>query len=164
MKFAYMAEKGSVVICVAKFCSQGRQGIAASVGLGASDILELDRFCIHNKHNEANLGSFLMSKFIKKVKKDYPQVKAIVSFADPAHGHHGGLYQASNWKLVGKTSSSYYYEAPDGGTIKKKAFYNFLKKHTKPQGMSEAQIAREMGLQKVKTPPKWKYLYSFDRS
>lgn len=29
----------------------------------------------------------------------------IVSFADPTHGHHGGIYQAASWKYAGRRES-----------------------------------------------------------
>jgi len=30
-------------------------------------------------------------------------VRLVVSYADPAHGHHGGIYQAGNWVYLGRT-------------------------------------------------------------
>jgi hypothetical protein len=35
-----------------------------------------------------------------------PRLRLVVSFADPAHGHVGAIYQASNWLYTGKTSAS----------------------------------------------------------
>ena len=41
---------------------------------------------------------------IKFLKKKCPELKLIVSFADPQYGHHGGIYQATNWLYVGDTA------------------------------------------------------------
>lgn len=37
------------------------------------------------------------------IKKRYPKLKMIVSFADMNQNHHGGIYQASNWIYTGST-------------------------------------------------------------
>lgn len=150
------------VIGICKFSTQGRQGTASSLGIDKSELLELDRFCIHEDAHIQNLGSYLMSRYIKAIKVEFPELKALVSFADPAHGHDGTLYKASNWKFIGKTSPSYHYISPnDGKIIKKKSFYNHIKKHGLNEGMSESRIAIIMGLVKVLTPPKLKFAYFF---
>lgn len=33
-----------------------------------------------------------------------PGLRLVVSFADPAQGHHGGIYQAGNWIYTGMSS------------------------------------------------------------
>jgi hypothetical protein len=157
-KVIYAAKAGEIVIGVAKFCSQGRQGTAGTIKLQQNEILELDRFCIHDQYHEKNLGSFLMSRYLKKIRKEHPTIKAIVSFADPAHGHDGTLYKASNWTELGETTKSYYYELPDGKIIKKRSFYNHIKKHRMNVSMSESEVAKAMGLTKVATPPKKKFV------
>ena len=35
------------------------------------------------------------------LQKSNPGLKLVVSFADPDHGHHGGIYQAGNWIYCG---------------------------------------------------------------
>jgi hypothetical protein len=51
---------------------------------------------------------------IKFLKQKSPELKLIVSFADPSEGHHGGIYQAGNWVYCGDTSKSTEYVGPDG--------------------------------------------------
>jgi len=48
------------------------------------------------------------------LKQNSPQLKLIVSFADPSEGHHGGIYQAGNWIYTGRQPSSVEYIGPDG--------------------------------------------------
>jgi hypothetical protein len=40
------------------------------------------------------------------LKQNSPNLQLIVSFADPQYGHHGGIYQATNWIYSGDTASS----------------------------------------------------------
>lgn len=160
-KSIYAATNGNRIISVAKFCSQGRQGTAKAIGLEAQDILELDRFCIHDEHHDKNLGSYLMSRYLKRLKKDHSSLKAVVSFADPEQGHDGTLYKASNWKEMGKTSSSYYYISPKGDIIKKRTFYYQVRPQMAEFGLSESQVAEALGFQKKKTLPKSKFVYFF---
>jgi hypothetical protein len=43
------------------------------------------------------------------LKRNSPELKLIVSFADPQYGHHGGIYQAGNWIYCGDTAPSVEY-------------------------------------------------------
>lgn len=47
--------------------------------------------------------SRIMTLALKFLKKNSPTLKMIVSYADPEQGHHGGVYQATNWVYTGKT-------------------------------------------------------------
>lgn len=58
--------------------------------------------------------SKILSIAIKFLKKNSPDLKLIVSFADPNEGHHGGIYQATNWIYTGKSAKSYKYIDKNG--------------------------------------------------
>lgn len=45
--------------------------------------------------------SRVVSIAIKFLKKQSPGLRIVISFADPNHGHHGGIYQAGNWLYSG---------------------------------------------------------------
>jgi len=51
----------------------------------------------------ANSETFLIGKAVKYIRKNHPQVKMLVSYADPSAGHSGVIYKAANWKPDGKT-------------------------------------------------------------
>jgi GNAT superfamily N-acetyltransferase len=154
-RVVYSAIKDDQIIAIAKFASPIRQGIAASVGVKHGQVLELDRFCIHPDYQEKNLASHLMSRVIRKLKLDFPNVLKLVSFADPAAGHVGTIYRASNWKEVGKTSPSYYYEDLEGNQINKKTLYN----KARLRGFKEREYAEQLGLKKIRLPRKLKFVY-----
>jgi len=40
---------------------------------------------------------------LRKLKKHAKGLKLVVSYADFNQGHHGGIYQATNWIYVGGT-------------------------------------------------------------
>lgn len=43
---------------------------------------------------------------IKILRKTYPGLRLVVSFADPEQGHHGGIYQAGGWLFSGNSQPS----------------------------------------------------------
>jgi hypothetical protein len=56
-----------------------------------------------------NIESFMISQSIKYLQKNYPQIKVLVSFADPAQGHLGIIYQATNWIYTGKGKGEFFF-------------------------------------------------------
>ena len=61
-------------------------------------VYELNRLCI-NDGLEKNTLSFFISKCFKLIDQNL----IIVSYADTSQGHHGYIYQATNWIYTGKT-------------------------------------------------------------
>ena len=58
--------------------------------------------------------SWFIGKCIKLLKKDRPQTRAIISFADTTQGHEGTIYKATNFKYMGKTAKTTFYEDETG--------------------------------------------------
>lgn len=50
--------------------------------------------------------SKILSVCFSIIKKAFPRLRLIVSFADPEQGHIGAIYQAGNWLYSGKTQAS----------------------------------------------------------
>ena len=150
----YGAWLKNTLVGVAKFAPPVRQGIASSLGISDHELLELDRFCIHPAYHAKNFASFFMAKVIKQI-ANRPEIRKLVSFADPRFGHVGTIYQASNWVKVGMTSRSYYYEDADKREINKKTLYEFAK----TRNLTERKCAEALGYKKVHTPPKIKFVY-----
>lgn len=53
--------------------------------------------------------SQVLAKAIKFLKMKCPEMKLIISYADIEQGHHGGIYQATNWIYEGKSVESRYF-------------------------------------------------------
>jgi len=63
--------------------------------------LELNRLCV--EQGDKNITSFLVSKSLSLINKPC----LIVSYADTAQGHHGYIYQATNWIYTGLSKEQY---------------------------------------------------------
>lgn len=67
-------------------------------GLRREEVCELVRVAL-NVHKTP--VSRMMSISLKFLKNNAPNLKIVVSFADPSQGHYGGIYQANNWVYTG---------------------------------------------------------------
>jgi hypothetical protein len=63
---------------------------------GVSRAWELARLFIEDEE-PINTESFFISRAIQWVQKNRPDIQLLVSYADPAVGHQGVIYKASNW-------------------------------------------------------------------
>jgi len=81
-------------------------GAAISVSSTHQSVLGLSRFCLVENRPE-NAGSFLISQGIKLLDKRW---QTLLTYADTALNHDGGLYRAANWnydKLTNKNPMFY---------------------------------------------------------
>ena len=76
----------------------GVQKIGKSLGCGDFGTAELSRIAL--KQHDAQV-SRIISIAVKILHKAQPGLKLIVTYADPAAGHHGGIYQGAGWIYVG---------------------------------------------------------------
>ena len=68
--------------------------------LTTKNILELTRLFIHDGYGK-NIESYVISQSFKWLKKNAPDIKVLISYADPEQNHAGGIYQATNWLYQG---------------------------------------------------------------
>lgn len=73
--------------------------IGSPYGLTINQCVELTRIALIKTH--VTPVSKIVKIALSFVKKSQPGIKLIVSYADQAQGHHGGIYQAGNWIYVG---------------------------------------------------------------
>ena len=103
--------------------------------------------------NHKNTVSKIVSYTLKKLKKDYPNLKAIISYADPERDHKGKIYQAMNWYYIGKTKPQIiYYE--NGKAIHSKTINDRVR---------IGKISKNHNLKSRKQEGKHKYVYLFDK-
>jgi hypothetical protein len=69
-----------------------------------SKVLELRRLVLLDEA-ERNSESRVVGRCLRWVKQNLPEVEIVVSYADPAHGHSGTIYRASNFKYLGETAA-----------------------------------------------------------
>lgn len=103
---AYGIFKNDELECVIVYGQPSGKFLAQSIWDGGNEqeCLELLRLFSFDRCPK-NIESWSISKSIKELKKDMPQVKVLVSYADGSAGHVGYIYQASSWSYVGKGSS-----------------------------------------------------------
>ena len=61
-----------------------------------NEVLELTRLWIADDYGQ-NIESWFIGQSFRFIKNNYPQVKCLISYADPNVGHQGSIYQATNW-------------------------------------------------------------------
>ena len=72
--------------------------LSKAYGISMTECCELTRVALRT---HATPVSRIVAIAIKKLVAFCPGVRLIVSFADTAQGHHGGIYQAGNWIYSG---------------------------------------------------------------
>jgi len=70
-------------------------------GLDQTELCELVRVALHHHENPVTK---IVSVAIRLLRKHSPGLRMIISFADPSHGHVGGIYQGGNWIYSGPSS------------------------------------------------------------
>lgn len=87
-----------VIIFSLGACAQ----IGRPFGLEMTQVCELTRVAL-TKH-ECQVSQVL-AKAIQMLRDTNPGLQLIVSYADANQGHHGGIYQATNWIYIGDYSN-----------------------------------------------------------
>lgn len=124
----------------------GRGGGSYNNNLSIFQLIELNRLVV-NSLNIKNILSFFVSKSIKLL----PKPMAIISYADPNNGHHGYIYQATNWIYTGLSSAEYVFEK-NGKLWHKKGLYN-------KYGQNGIEFLASKGYSAKKQEGKHRYYY-----
>lgn len=89
--------KGAIV-----FAMGSNKNIGKPYGLKNVQTCELTRIALR-KHDAP--VSRMISIAIRMLKRKYPDLRLIVSYADSNQGHFGGIYKATNWIYEGEFAS-----------------------------------------------------------
>jgi len=79
---------------------------------GGYDVLELSRL-VTKDNMPKNTLSFFVSRCLKRL----PTPCVVIAYSDPNFGHHGYIYQATNWVYTGKGNPSQLYKNKKTGKI-----------------------------------------------
>jgi hypothetical protein len=77
--------------------------LGTKYGLKQDEVCELLRIALTKHITSVSKVMAIAFKFLKKTN---PNLMMIVSFADPSQGHHGGVYQATNWIYSGASEKT----------------------------------------------------------
>ncbi len=81
-----------------------------------NETLELKRLFIDDLGIK-NLESFVIGQSLKLLKRDEPQIKVVITFADDTQGHKGIIYQATNAIYLGSGNGKHKYIYIIGGDV-----------------------------------------------
>jgi hypothetical protein len=73
--------------------------IGSPYALTINECVELTRIALKPEHKSA--VSRIVRLALMFLSNSQPKLRLVVSYADQAQGHHGGVYQAGNWVYVG---------------------------------------------------------------
>lgn len=134
--------------------SGGATKWAPRVGLVQTEMAELARVALRRGHQTP--VSRILAIAVKMLRKQSPALRLLVSYADPAQGHHGGIYQAAGWLYGGKSTASPQWLTPDGRQMHTRALAATQFGHVRTGGL------RTSDCQRVDQPAKHKYFFPFD--
>lgn len=113
--------------------------------LGGFQCIELNRLCVN-----ANLPANALSFFVASCLKMLPAPKIVISYADTGAGHHGYIYQATNWIYTGLSGGDYEF-IKNGNQYHRKTLFDMF-------GSGNLTNAVANGFQVVKVAPKHRYM------
>lgn len=116
-----------------------------ALGLDQTEVCEMTRVALRSHSAPV---SQIVSSALRQLSNSSPGLRAVVSFADPKEGHHGGIYQAGNWIYTGESNevTEYYI---NGRWQHTRNAYHHPKRPTAPKRTS---------------PGKFRYIYPLDRA
>jgi len=115
------------------------------------DVCELERVALREHETPV---SRIIKIAMAMLRKQSPDIKAIVSFADMRQNHHGGIYQAGGWFYMGMTAPSIVYTDGKREYHERVVSVSGLKKH-----YGKYHPCMKKGdLKQLKLPPKHIYL------
>lgn len=103
-------EDSEFIGCVL-FARGAAQNLLKPYGLKATQGGELVRVALSAHKSPV---SRIMAIALRMLKKQQPSLRLLVSFADPAQGHNGGIYQATGWIYAGTSPPSSMYRDAGG--------------------------------------------------
>ncbi len=97
-------ESGAFIGVVVFGVGGGNSTSGKKYGLSAvGDVCELVRIALKT---HATPVSRIVALALKFLARSNPNLRLVISFADTAQNHHGGIYQAGNWIYTGLTESN----------------------------------------------------------
>ena len=98
-------------IGVVLFSRGAARRCADPFGIEMSEMAELTRVALAS--HDAPV-SRVVSIAVRLLRQRCPGLRLLVSYADPAQEHHGGIYQAMGWTYLGQQPGTTEYIGPDG--------------------------------------------------
>ena len=125
------------------------------LGWEGGTVWELSRLWAPDGHRPSLLTEAISAAL--KVLRREETVDAVVSYADPNAGHHGGVYRAASWIYHGQSEESRVYVSKETGEhVSRRAF------HSGKRGLKKAEI-EALGYAQLKLPGKERFVRPLSR-
>lgn len=143
VKFGVWEEEKFIGVVI--FSRGASPNLGTALELDQTQVCELTRVALTSHKAPV---SQIVSEALGALKKSNPGMRAVVSFADPKEGHHGGIYQAGNWVFTGSSNPVTEYFI-DGRWRHTRGAYHDPRRPTAP---------------KRESPGKFRYIYPLDKA
>lgn len=130
------------------------KNIARFILKGPGKVWELSRLWAPDGHDR-NLLTRAISAAVRELRR-VENPDALVSYADPNAGHHGGVYRAASWEYHGRSEEVRAYRSPDGLLVSRRAF------HSGRKCLRKAEI-EALGFKEEKLPGKERFIRRLTR-
>ncbi len=125
-------------------------------GATPDDCMALTRLWL-SEELPTNSESRVIAVSLRYLRK-YTRLKFIVTYADPAHGHVGTIYQATNWLYTGLSEATPRFDLGDGIARHSRSFNQAFGSHS-------LTYLKQYGMKVKIIPqiPKYRYVYFLDK-
>lgn len=121
--------------------------------------VELMRLC---RLGSPGKGRLQLSAFIagchRQLYRKYG-VRFVISYSDPEHGHDGLIYKSANFQAMGCTAPERHGVNAEGKPVHRRRWYRLQA----AKGLTAAEARAALGVRKVKSAPKNRWLIALDR-
>lgn len=150
--------EGGTFAGVVVFSRGANRNVGRTYGVPIGQFAELTRIAMREHHAPV---SAVISRAVKYLKRTNPELRLLISYADPEQGHHGGVYQAAGWTYVGTGAPTQMWVDSSG-----RRWHN---REVSASGLQliygkAVPVLRQDQCQRVTVPGKHKYLLGLDRA
>jgi hypothetical protein len=125
-------------------CNGSRYGLSATFQMA-----ELQRVALSAHKNEV---SRIVAIAAKMVARKCPELRALISFADPGEGHHGGIYQGGNWVYLGLSAQTRKFKLTDGRWVHERCIRKQWGRHVLAARLNTGEFKRFGGKHRYLMP------------
>lgn len=129
-----------------------KRRMGQNLGIGMNESIELNRLAISDELGK-NAESRVLGVCLRMIKKQYPFIRCVISFADACQCGDGTIYRASNFKLHSYKINKSLLLTPELEVVSDKTFNNNINK--KYKRFLKSDCKKLIGYQ-------MKYIYYFD--
>lgn len=142
--------EGRLFIGCVLFAWGANPSMAQTVGLRMTECAELVRVALREHQSPV---SRIVAIAFRLMRRQSPGLRAVISYADPYHGHHGGIYQAGGWVYLGLTQPEQRF-IHNGKMLQRRAYSG--------KNFGRAPLTLPKQARRITVPGKHKYLFPLD--